>query len=188
VLVYGDFNCPYSYLASMRVDLLTERGVTVQWRAVEHDRSLPGGGSPTEPELARWRRELDDVAQLAIAGERPAAAVGPMTSNTEAAVAAYAAAFGIQLGPAVRARLFDAVWVQHRNLSDAAEVRRVLADLGPITWDSAEPSAHAEALVRQWRAEWLALSDGVVPTMRDAEGAVHPGVAALTRLAELARR
>lgn len=70
--IYGDFNCPYSYLASMPVDGRTERGLAVvDWRAVEHDDSLPGIGAPTEPELARWRKELDEVAQLAIVGEGP---------------------------------------------------------------------------------------------------------------------
>ncbi len=37
--VYGDFNCPYSYLASQRVDALARSGrAEVEWRAVEHDR------------------------------------------------------------------------------------------------------------------------------------------------------
>lgn len=187
MVVYGDFNCPYSYLASMRVDSLTERGVAVQWRAVEHDRSLPRGGTPTEPERARWLRELDDVAKLAIAGEHPAVAVADMTSNTEAAVAAFAGARTPQLGRLVRARLFEAIWVEHRNLSDPAEVARVLADVGPMARVSQAPSPAGHALVRTWRAEWLSLSQGVVPTMLDADGAVLPGLDALARLAALAR-
>ncbi len=47
VIVYGDFNCPYSYLASQRADLIACGGVAaVDWRAVEHDRgpSLTGSG------------------------------------------------------------------------------------------------------------------------------------------------
>jgi len=40
-VVYGDFNCPYSYLASQRADLLSRAGaLMVDWRAVEHDRGL----------------------------------------------------------------------------------------------------------------------------------------------------
>ena len=45
VIVYGDFNCPYSYLASQRADLLSRAGIVVDWRAVEHDRGLPVTGS-----------------------------------------------------------------------------------------------------------------------------------------------
>jgi len=187
--VYGDFNCPYSYLASQRVDTLAERRLAVvQWRAVEHDRSLPGSGVPTEPELPRWRQELDDVAHLALAGEHPAAAAPPMTSNTEAAVTAYAGALGTGLERAVRVRLFDAIWVEHRNLSEAAEVMRVLADVaGPMTWEGHGPSPAGHELVGEWRAQWLTLSHGVVPTMLDADGTGYPGIAALTRLAELVR-
>jgi hypothetical protein len=43
VIIYGDFNCPYSYLASQRAGRLREAGVAVDWRAVEHDRRLPAG-------------------------------------------------------------------------------------------------------------------------------------------------
>ncbi len=48
VIVYGDFNCPYSYLASQRADLLSRAGVAVGWRAVEHDRGLPVTGSRSD--------------------------------------------------------------------------------------------------------------------------------------------
>ena len=37
VVVYGDFNCPWSYLASRRAAVLAEDGVDVDWRAVEHE-------------------------------------------------------------------------------------------------------------------------------------------------------
>lgn len=41
MIIYGDFNCPYSYLASQRIDTLARLGHQVRWRAVEHDPRLP---------------------------------------------------------------------------------------------------------------------------------------------------
>ena len=69
VIVYGDFNCPYSYLASQRADLLSKAGVAVDWRAIEHDRRLPVTGSRTDAGRAGRDRELTEVASLALPGE-----------------------------------------------------------------------------------------------------------------------
>jgi hypothetical protein len=63
VIIYGDFNCRYSYLASQRADLLRKERVAVGWRAVEHDRGLPVTGLPSVSDqvhgagsLPGWRR------------------------------------------------------------------------------------------------------------------------------------
>ena len=92
VIIYGDFNCPYSYLASQRADRLREAGMAVDWRAVEHDRGLPAGGLPSGNDRASWSRELAEVASLALPGEQVPAGPPTLISNTEAAVAAYAEA------------------------------------------------------------------------------------------------
>src|SRR5512146_3394099 len=91
VIIYGDFNCPYSYLASQRAGRLRAAGVAVDWRAVEHDRRLPAGGLPSGSDQASWDRELAEVASLALPGEQ-VPVLPAMISNTEAAVAAYAEA------------------------------------------------------------------------------------------------
>ena len=52
--VYGDFNCPYSYLASQRADQLIRGGMAqVDWRAVEHDRRLALTGTSSAAAAAR---------------------------------------------------------------------------------------------------------------------------------------
>ena len=48
LIVYGDFNCPFSALASARVGYLERHGFAdVDWRAVEHaGHDWPGKGQP----------------------------------------------------------------------------------------------------------------------------------------------
>ena len=126
VIVYGDFNCPYSYLASQRADLLSRAGVAVDWRAVEHDRGLPVTGSRSDSDRATWDRELAEVASLARPGEHVPAAPPVLVSNTQAAVAAYAEAVSDGVAGELRRRLFRAIWVQGLHLSSAYEVRRLI--------------------------------------------------------------
>jgi DSBA-like thioredoxin domain len=126
VIVYGDFNCPYSYLASQRADLLSRAGVAVEWRAVEHDRGLPVTGSRPDRDQAAWDRELAEVASLALPGEQVPAGPPAVISNTKAAVAAYAEAVSDGVASELRARLFAAIWVQGLHLSSAYEIRRLI--------------------------------------------------------------
>jgi 2-hydroxychromene-2-carboxylate isomerase len=51
--VYGSFNCPYSFLASLRVERLSRLGVAdVEWRAIVLDRGVLSGGLPVAGKLA----------------------------------------------------------------------------------------------------------------------------------------
>jgi 2-hydroxychromene-2-carboxylate isomerase len=130
VIIYGDFNCPYSYLASQRADRLSEAGIAVDWRAVEHDRRLPVTGLPSGSDQASWDRELAEVASLARPGEQ-VPVLPAMISNTEASVAAYAEAVSDGIGGELRRSLFRAIWVQGLPISSPYEVRRLVTDL---TW------------------------------------------------------
>jgi 2-hydroxychromene-2-carboxylate isomerase len=129
VIIYGDFNCPYSYLASQRADRLRKAGVAVDWRAVEHDRGLPAGGLPSDSDQASWGRELAEVASLALPGEQVPAGPPALISNTEAAVAAYAEAVSDGVAEELRGSLFRAIWVRGLNLSSPHEVRRLVTSL-----------------------------------------------------------
>jgi hypothetical protein len=127
--VYGDFNCPYSYLASQRADQLIRGGMAqVDWRAVEHDRRLALTGTSSAAGRGTWERELAEVAALALPGEHAPAAPPPVVSNTRAAVAAYAEAVSDEIADELRRRLFRAIWAEGRHLSSAYEVRRL------VTW------------------------------------------------------
>ena len=130
VIVYGDFNCPFSYLASQRADQLGARGtVRVDWRAVEHDRGLAVTGTRAGAQRAAWASELADVAALALPGEDAPAAPPPVVSNTGAAVAAYAEAITDGIADELRRMLFRAIWVEGRHISSAYEVRRLVTGL-----------------------------------------------------------
>ncbi len=129
VIIYGDFNCPYCYLASQRADLLGRTGTEVHWRAVEHDRSLPLTGRRPDTDRAAWDRERAEVASLALPGEHVPASPPALISNTQAAVAAYAEAVSDGIAGEMRRRLFAAIWAQGMHLSSAAEVRRLVTAL-----------------------------------------------------------
>src|ERR1035441_9133235 len=79
LVVYGSFSCPYSLLASMRVDRLGELGVAdVKWRAVVHDPDVPMQGEPVLGELAAlFDRELEEIRGL-LSGEETYEATTPI--------------------------------------------------------------------------------------------------------------
>ena len=127
LIVYGDFNCPRSYLASRRVDTLTAGGIAeVEWRAVEHDPRLSMTGTPAgDP----GRRELATAAAFVQPGEEFPASVPPLVSNTQAAVSAYAEAVTDRIQDELRRALFGAIWLRGRHLGNAYDVRTVITDI-----------------------------------------------------------
>jgi 2-hydroxychromene-2-carboxylate isomerase len=130
LIIYADFNCPYSYLASQRADHLARvAAAEADWRAVEHDRTLPITGTPSEADNATWERELAEVASLALPGEHVPAAPPRVISNTCAAVSAYAEAISDGIADELRRRLFREIWVEKQEISGAYQVRRLAAAL-----------------------------------------------------------
>ena len=130
LVVYGDFNCPYSYLASQRVDAVVRAGqAEVEWRAVEHDPRLALTGTPSSLAPERWRRELADVAGLAGQDEQVPGAVPALISNTGAAVAACAEAVADGVQDELRRSLFAEIWLRHRHISGSPEIRQLVRAL-----------------------------------------------------------
>lgn len=126
LIIYGDFNCPYSYLASQRMDTLVRLGHQVQWRAVEHDPRLSMTGTPSAAQHERWRRELDEVASLALPGEQAPTRMPDLISNTCAATAAYAESITDGIADPLRRALFQAIWARRKHLSGAYDVRPII--------------------------------------------------------------
>ena len=171
--VYGDFNCPFSALASVRADvLLAARAYGIDWRAVQHDTAIPIAGEAVEGETAAGLAdEVATIAELSDQDVRLHLVVPPVRSNTAAACAALAAAGDD--ADRLRSRLFAAVWAEGRNLSDRAE----LDFLGAVRRD-------ADTAAR-WQAEFEAGARPVTPTLVLPDGHVSRGLGALARLAEL---
>jgi 2-hydroxychromene-2-carboxylate isomerase len=173
LIIYGDFNCPFSALASVRADLLlASGGHEIEWRAVQHDAGIPAAGEPVEGDrLGELETEVARIRELSADDVRLELTVPPVRSNTAAASAALAGAGGDAV--LLRRRLFAAVWAEGRNLGEPAE----LARLGATGRD--------EAVARGWQTEFESLSKPVTPSMVLPDGYVSRGLGALARLADL---
>ena len=200
IVIYGDFGCPYSYLASLRADELLESGAAeIDWRAVAPDRGQPGD-SRDEPS-----RNLAAVSLYARPGERlPRAAAGPV--DVQSAVSAYAEAISDGVPHQMRRRLFAAIWAEALQVSDVYEVRKLIADVmcppepirdhlispdlplallhdpdvnrivrrcgGTITVYGDPLTTAGTQRVRQWRQEWLSLPRAQTPVVVNPDGTV----------------
>ena len=113
VIVYGDFNSLYCYLASQRADRLVREGkADVEWCAVEHRPRLPVTGARPPPRSVGAQDDLAEAGQLALSGEQLPAGPPAVISNTSAAVSAYAEAVADGIQDRLRLRLFEVIWAQ----------------------------------------------------------------------------
>ena len=161
LIVYGDFNCPYSALASERVDALLAAGHEIEWRAVQHDTSMPARGVDMDGEAgAEMQREIDEVHALLRPGESFELRKPEVRPNTARASRVYAA----EPVPEVRRRWFDWAWAR-----------------------SGEPDAIAEDgdAAARWQREWDATEKKMVPMLVLPDGYISRGLGALKRLADM---
>jgi hypothetical protein len=164
VVVFGDFNCPYSRLASARVDAMQARGIDVEWRAVEHDRSIPSKGVQVSGELRNeLEREIREIAELMVPPEDVAFVIPDVRPNTRDDCELFARLSG-GAADAFRRECFDAIW-----------------DGGPgAATDGPRDSEQADA----WQIEWESIPDRMVPLLVE-DATQTRGVEALRRLGEL---
>jgi predicted DsbA family dithiol-disulfide isomerase len=176
LVVYGSFNCPYSLLANRRVDRLIGLGVVdVEWRAVVHDPDIPLQGEPVIGEVAALLdREFAEIRDLLRSGETYEVRMPIVQPNTTLAVAGFSATTSNTVNR-LRVKLFDALWVQGFDISDAY----VLRELGI-------PTPPPSAIEEQWRNEWLGFDRPLVPLLVLPDGTVSRGLGALKRLADFA--
>ncbi len=163
LVLYGDFNCPWSYLASRRATLLAADGVDVDWRAVEHDAphrraptepGVPGepgeaggplGQAPADPvRLGPLLEEMQQVLGLLLPGEELPYALAGFVPHTKAAVAAYAEAYRAGVAGPVRETLFEALWLHAFDLGDPRVVHTLIIDAVRSSGTSTGPLASWE--------------------------------------------
>ncbi|MGE0307686.1 MAG: DsbA family protein [Acidimicrobiia bacterium] len=175
LIVYGDFNCPFSALASARVGYLERHGLAdVDWRAVEHAPDIPSQGRDLiGDQRDELRGELDQIRSLLTDGEADQLTLPAIQSNTRRATLAYAATPAVDR-PRMREHLFVAYWMHQADLADP----QTLISLGAINED--EPTAS------RWQDEWMALPRPIVPVIVLPDGYVSRGLGALARLVQLA--
>jgi predicted DsbA family dithiol-disulfide isomerase len=175
LVLYGSFNCPYSFLASLRADRLAAAGdAAVQWRAVVHDPAMPPSGREVCGDLADLLdRELEEIGGLLVPGEHYPARRPALLANTTAAVAGYSALHGPPAGR-LRAALFEALWVDGLDVGN----RLVLGQLGC-------PAVSPGETMRRWQAEWVEMDQRMVPMMVLPGGRVFRGLDVLSSLAEM---
>jgi len=171
--IYGDFNCPFSALASARADVLRPADAyEIDWRAVQHDTAIPTAGEAVEGDTAaELAEEIATIADLSDHDVRLRLVVPPVRSNTAAACAAFAAA-GDE-ADRFRRRLFAAVWAEGRNVGEPAD----LDSLGAVSRD--------DITARRWQEEFEALPRPITPILVLPDGYISRGLGALARLAEL---
>jgi hypothetical protein len=180
LVVYGDFNCPWSYLASRRAALLSTNGLQIDWRAVEHTPLEDAAKENTSNRFEDLRGEMEEVLALLLPGELLPFALAGFLPHTRAAIAAYAEAYATGASAAVRALLFEALWLHSVDLADPSVVHTLVVDTirtqqpsgHPLTqWEydagATADSRHTTAarLSATWAEEWGAIAHGTVPVI-----------------------
>jgi hypothetical protein len=207
LVVFADFTCPECYLASRRADVLAAAGVVVEWRAVEHRRELPVGGSPVGGSpvggspvgsgvLAELERRVATLDGLLLPGEKLPWSAPSVLARTEAAVTALAEAQCAGVGDEVRRLLFELYWQRRVDIGSPAQLRAPL--YAPIrggrsrsdalrysgyavTVDRGPITTGAFELIRRWRAQWAELDSPELPAVL-VDGATLHGLEAVRRL------
>jgi hypothetical protein len=166
LVVYGDFNCPFSALASHRIDILHDRDIAdVEFRAVEHSPRIPPDGlAVIDKRRADLTEEVEQVLGLVTAQDgKFRLRVPEVLPNTATMCQSYATTPTADL----RKELFAAVW------SDGVAT-------GVLTADGTAKQAAWQAEYESWPED-----KRIVPSLVLDDGYISRGLGALKRLAEM---
>lgn len=199
LIVYGDFTSPECYIASRRVSALRMVGVDVEWHAVEREPQLPvSGRAMTDEQHRDLTRRFSQLNDELLTGETLPWVAPALAVKTEAAVSAYAEAYGAGVGEDVRRLLFELYWLHGADIGNPTVLRTPLVgpvlrghsnvdslhrfgfavsvDRGPITTD-------AFRRIGSWRKEWQDLRRSDMPCVQ-VQDQTFTGLDAVRRLGE----
>lgn len=186
VVIYGDFNCPFSALANARATRLAAAGrLKVDWRTVEHDTTIGPHETPlTADQAAAFRAELDQIADILTPDEPDRFRVPSRRLNTRDLNRIYAETRQAHRA-ALRTALFDAYWVHDRDLTSDRVVNEIIDTINsdPAIRHDLLSDDEAKRTVTTWQHQWTELSNPIVPTMIIDDGYISRGLGALARLA-----
>ena len=174
VVVYGDFACPLSRMASDLVDALLERGFGVDWRAVRHDGRHVSGSRFVGMACVREGSRGREGVHAAVNGDGLVALRTAPACDVSLANAALASTEGDDAHK-LRGALFHARWHDRRVLSDT----RVVEDLAGHT----VPQVSIRA--QRWQRAWEGIDDPAVPLVLLHTGYVFREADAIDELAAL---
>jgi hypothetical protein len=125
--VYADFTCPLTFLAHQRARRVEDQGLgPIRWCAVVADRRRPVTGRVLDHDTAAALREA------VLAAAQPDERVPLVTSRLSwagALTASYAESLTDGRQDQLREAFLSALWERGADLSDAVDVRRLVADV-----------------------------------------------------------
>ncbi len=184
VLIYGDFNCPFSALANARANRLADAGrLRVDWCSVEHDTTIGPNEHPlTSEQTAAFREELEQIDGILAPDEPHRFRVPSRRVNTRDLNQIYAATPPAHR-TALRTAIFDAYWIHDRDVTSDHVLDEIINMLVVEQSGDQVSGDKARTTVTTWQRQWEALPRPIVPTMIINQGYVSRGLGALARLA-----
>ncbi|HEY5701544.1 MAG TPA: DsbA family oxidoreductase [Gammaproteobacteria bacterium] len=135
VTVFSDYICPFCYVGDARLDKLREKyELDVDWVFFEIHPDNPPEGKPVS-ELgyppAQWERMMSSLEAMAKAENLPLAPRTFTTNSHRALLLAEAAKdSGEDTFNALHKRLFEAYFVERKNIGDPEVLKEIAADVG----------------------------------------------------------
>lgn len=174
VVVFGDFACGLSYLASERVDHLVEHGIDVTWLAVHRRIGAGRGDLPIPSDIT-----FEITAVQSWLGEGEALPMQPPSTRPDTSLAvAVLSAFSGRAAHRLRRRLFEAYWVDGRDIGS----RRVVEEL------AGRPVPRFGLRAKRWRRNWVGLGCPDLPATILEDGTLLRGGEAVDELTVERRR